>query len=568
LRERMATIREEVEQRKEKYRLYPYQFKEANIVKQNATITRFVDPNTFLVAEYPNVPIRLAGVRLTSGRPISDYLQVGQKITIGINEDEESRIHDDVLQTMHAVVYSGRQNINRMLIERGFGREINETSPVGIHARFTEDEIRRGANWEDFAHKNIPIFSNKLLNVNSPLEYYERQLVYGKEWSSWAHPWRDYIQPTFESAIHQNPLVAAGVMSITGGIIGKLIGGTWRRAAWGAGIAGAIGAVGSIFRIAGEIDSGETWIPERRKKEREIDEYFDVLKYMKFRGLYEYARKKAYEEEGIDINAFLGDPEREGNIRSRRIRQLEEAKRALMLESKVERKETIKRINEELRSLRNYKEYFSMSPWALEAIRYREQMESTLYGGDPYGDYQSFYRALPSKDREFVQYFVNETNEKRRRKILSLVPENQRRYYQAHWGMKVGKKESLGDYFENHYLPGVNWPGWQENVSLSAIKLNVVKNEALDMSEFNMWPRDEIEAQYAPTIPDINRPSVNPLTISSRIRDILQGRGLRNVQVHFMEVPGGGIDIDFEYERDRTEEIQNYMINNFASLMG
>jgi hypothetical protein len=568
LRKQMARIREETNQQKDKYRVYPYKFADAEIEKETVTVDRFLDPSTFTTAEYPNAPIRLAGVRLSKDRPLSDFIERGEKVVVGLNKDVEARIENDTLGTMHAVVYNKGQNINKMLIDRKIGRELEDESPVGIRARYSTKEIQEGTSWELNAHRNIPLFSNKFLNVQSPLEFYERELVYGKEWSSWSTPIKSYIQPTLESARNRDPIRSAGLMSITGAIIGKLFGGTWSRAAWGAGIAAGIGAISSIVRIADEITSRENWIPERRIKEREINEYFDILKYMKARGLYEYAVEKAYTEEGIDVEGIIGSPEKEGRQRTFEIFKLKQRKRELMLDNRDLHSETIKDINRQIRELENYKDFLPLTPWTAEAMKYRDQMEATLYGGSPFGNFQDFYSALPRKDKEFARTFMAETDPKKRKKILELVPENQRRYYQAHWGMKIDERPDLYEYFQEHTLPDANWEGWSPDVNLDSVKLKVVKNEALELSEFNMWPEDEQKAAGAPEISDIHNANIDPFKLQRSIEKILAGRGLQNVQVSFYPVTGSGISIDMDIEHDRTQEIEEYMTRNFIRLLG
>lgn len=569
LREQMEQIKYETAQQKKKYRLYPYEFKDQEIAKEEVTIDKFIDPNTFLSLEYPETPIRLASVRLNKEHPLSEFISEGEQVTVGLEKNPRFRVREDTLGTMHAVIYDDGNNLNRMLLERGIGRDTHEQSAVGTYARFTESEIARGSQWEKIAHSNIPLISNKFMNVNSPLEYYEREIVYGKEWTTWQHPIESYIKPTLESSMHKDPISGAITMGVMGGIIGRMFGGTWKRAGWSSAIAAGIGFVGSMIRILNEVSTGETWIPKRRKEEREVNEYFDVLEYMKYRGLYQQAVEKAKLYDDVDIEAMIGTPEVEGEMRKARTRELKELKKELILEDRGVNKEEISAINKELNILKNYKKYLPLTPWTIEALKWHSKMESTLYGGDP-SDYSSFLSALPSKDREFAQYFVNEQDPAKQRKILSLVPENQRRYYQAMWGQEPDERPSLTDYFDDHYLPDPSWKGWDPSVNLDSIKLKFIKNEALDMSEFNMWPEDEKRAANTPVelgghIGDSN---VNPFALQSAIENVLNGRGLKNVKVTFMQVPGNGVDINMNIEHDRSAEIEEYMRNNFADIIG
>jgi hypothetical protein len=76
---------------------------------------------------------------------------------------------------------------------------------------------------------------------------------------------------------------------------------------------------------------------------------------------------------------------------------------------------------------------------------------------------QVIYRALPKKDRPFFKYFMVATPEERE-KILRLVPDNQRRLYQAKWGLKLDDQKTIERYFATHYLPDASWEGWRPGV--------------------------------------------------------------------------------------------------------
>ena len=57
------------------------------------------------------------------------------------------------------------------------------------------------------------------------------------------------------------------------------------------------------------------------------------------------------------------------------------------------------------------------------------------------------YTALPERERGYFEYFANEQDPKKRKEILKLVPQNQRRLYQILWGEKPDKKPALEKYF-------------------------------------------------------------------------------------------------------------------------
>jgi len=61
-----------------------------------------------------------------------------------------------------------------------------------------EDTGILGRLWQEFAHADIPMV-RKFVTASSVAEAYERNILWGKSTKgSWLHPFRDYIQPSFE----------------------------------------------------------------------------------------------------------------------------------------------------------------------------------------------------------------------------------------------------------------------------------------------------------------------------------------------------------------------------------
>ena len=183
--------------------------------------------------------------------------------------------HAELVQihiTIKAVVYADRKNLNYQLIKQGLVTEKEDDSPAGIHARYTPGEIREGSVWEYLLHRDTMIHT-KFAQIRSPMEDYWRREVYGKNWQTWEHPWRDYIVPTYESFSMKNPIVSAAI----GAFFGSRFGADAMGRRVGAVVGGTIMGLGSIKRVATEAVTGERWIPERRRKERDVEEYLMYL---------------------------------------------------------------------------------------------------------------------------------------------------------------------------------------------------------------------------------------------------------------------------------------------------
>jgi hypothetical protein len=230
-------IRKRVIEQNKPLRIYPYKFKTSNIKIKHVTVVRKIDNEKFLTEEFPDNPIELAGVNLpntmnskegvAANQYIDSYIRKGAKLQIGVDADPMNLVQDNTYKTIKAVVYSGRTNINKKAIEQGIGKENEKDySPSGVHARFTDGEIRFGKTWERISHFNSMV-NTKFLQVRSALESYERRDLYGKDFQSWEHPVRDFLLPMFDSNISRKYGVLLGALggSLFGRTVyGKIIG--------------------------------------------------------------------------------------------------------------------------------------------------------------------------------------------------------------------------------------------------------------------------------------------------------------------------------------------------------
>ncbi|SFJ66124.1 hypothetical protein SAMN02799624_05435 [Paenibacillus sp. UNC496MF] len=576
VRKQAAEIKRQVAKRKQKYDFTEYRFKYAELEKEQVTVTKMLDDYTFLTKEYGDTPIRLAGMdyKPAAHGVLDSYIGVGDKVTVGINADQSQRISDDQYGTMRAVVFDGLKNINQDILRRGLMKEnLTDFSAPSVFARFTPDEIAEGTRWESIAHYESPL-NTKFLQVRTALEEYERDQVYGKDWATWRNfLTSDYLIPGFQSAFRHDTLESMMRGGITGGVImGVLGGGGSKRVAAGAIIGALVGGLGHGYARHYEYThNGETWIPERRRKENEINEYFDLLKYMKYSGLYEATKREA-EASGYDVDGFINDIEqKQANTKERR-QQLNEEKRQLYLKQPDGWVDRRKAINQELNDMQEGGWDEIMLPDIVrQALQYKEQSEETLYAIDPYDDRMKVARAFPTKDKWFFDDFVN-APERDRERILQLVPENERRIYKALWDYGDEYVPPLEDYFQKYALPDANWAGWRPDFDLESIKLKVVQNQKLDLSDFNFWPDDVEASRMTPNLTNQGNNMYQQSDFSYKrmernIQDVLQGQGLKNVNVTVTPSSGAATRVGVQYEQDRSGEIDNYLRNNMGSLM-
>ena len=576
--------RDEARLKKQKYRFYGYKFKDNEIDRDTVTIDRMIDPFTFTTVERPGEVFRLAGIsglkspNTEAGAEVnalaSQYLQAGQQVTVGVSRDPVGRVRRDTLGTTRAVVWSNGVKVNKALLDaKGVKADYDSTDPASIHALYNPLERTIGSAWESIAHLDNPI-NNKFLQVRSPLEMYERNFVYGKEFQSWDHPISDWLVPTINKMSKNNPLVATG----TGALLGSMFVKSKHGKVIGAAVGGTVGLAGTGGRVLNEAigriaDPLYTWIPAEERRIREVEEYFDMLKYVKFKGLYERAARAAYKYEGLDVDRLLDQMENGTAGNKSEVRRLQKIKRMIKLSmgdtvvSQEDAKARLEAINQRLNELTGLKEGIMLGPIATQAIQYKQQYEQTLAGADPNGDLANILAALPKRDRAFFQEFMNAKPEERE-KILRLVPKNQRRFYQAKWGMKVDRQQNPLGYFLTHNLPGASWHGWEPDADLDEIKLKFINQEGMDLDRFGAWESEMSQV-------DENTPELSHMggfiLDTFKLKDVLEGRGISNLDIYISseqtQDPTSPFTIDLQMAHDRRPDVVDLLNKNISMLL-
>jgi 4-hydroxy-3-methylbut-2-enyl diphosphate reductase IspH len=586
-KEEIRETKAQVKEQKKKKRTYDYKYATANLQYEKVKITKVIDSNTFITAEHPNNPIKLAGVRVSVAKNneeaekaaeyISKYINKGDTVVIGYDMDEAKRVAKDTYKSIRAVVKSGWMdgvNVNRELIKRGLGKE-KETdfSPASINARFSDLEIGLASTWERFAHLDTFVHT-KVMQVRSPLESYKRREVYGKDFQDWKNPIEDYLIPTIESFGDRNALVSLGYGAIIGRLFGSKLYGKTIGTLVGASIAFGMSAFADIRE---ELDR-EKWIPERREKERNLEEYVDILKYIKSRRLYEKYKDLALDKEGFDVEKYMRRKSKEGEGRSKRKEWLMNVKRRLYMgkiswekameeadlydTEGIETEEDFTRaLNQEVNKISEFREVENIPSFALKALAYHNQSERTMYGYDPGDPIVNAFSALPSKDRQYFQEFIDAPEEEKQ-EILDVAPDYMKRMLQSVWGMPAQDKPNLLEYFQTRNLPGKEWKGWRESSNMDMIKIKLVNHEALDASEFNIWPEQEAQARMEEAQAPIMDMYDSETSIRNKLSDVLHGMGIEDLNVRVYKTKQSGININANFEEDRKYRIEQYIREN------
>jgi hypothetical protein len=129
---------------------------------------------------------------------------------------------------------------------------------------------------EYLAHRDT-IFNTKFLNKRTATEDWERKNVYGATFPEWQRPFESFIEPMINKSTQKNPIAAASTMGFAFSLFGR----TPRAKLFSTSVGIATGGTASSIGNAYEFVSGERYIPQTRRKEMALEEYSDILTYVK-----------------------------------------------------------------------------------------------------------------------------------------------------------------------------------------------------------------------------------------------------------------------------------------------
>lgn len=576
LQQRLNDARKRASKLKKLYNIHNYRFNQETETR-NYTIKSIIDPNTFTVEE-TDTPIRLAGTRLSNER-IKDYItennirikegedtltafyrtfniEAGSKIKAII--DPDNLTSKDLLRTQRATIFSDGVNINSKFLSNGVGLEKEgDDSGPGIVARYSRSERFFGNLWERFAHLETP-WHSKFLPVRSSLEQYQRTQVYGTIAGDWSDAIRTYIRPTMDSIASKNPILA----TLGGALIGSFFGVSRKSKLIGAAIGGSLGLEMSGRRAIEERLTGETYIPERVQKRREIEEYYDTLKYIKYKKLENFYSKQALDSEGIDIQKVIEEQTIRGENYKRRSAGIEKKKREIILSDLDEetKKRRLSGLNWALDKItRENRVELKIGPNAAKALMYRGMSARTLQGSKPGDPIDNAVAGLPRYEKELALDIVTTGSSKEKKAFYKLLSKKQKSALGWTLGVsrsEIPKKESLEEYFRNHTLPDESWRGWSESADLNDFRTIAAREEGVVPIEMGIYPRNEADAEEHTK--DIPVPTVSGRShnIRETLHRILGGR-LRDLRIDLEMTPADetSSEIDVHIQQNRENDI-------------
>lgn len=210
-----------------------------------------------------------------------------------------------------------------------------------------------------------------------------------------------------------------------------------------------------------------------------------------------------------------------------------------------------------------------------EAAKYRWQASQTRHGVNPQGSVLSIYWTLPNEDRPFFNAFLEASNTSDRKRILEMVPTDQKHLYETLWSRmdqgdptlynthSVVSKEFLNQRLaalnqEGMVIPPEDWIGWNQNVDMSDIEARYVDRLGGDLHDYGLWESDLRKSEAQPFLENSEVPlaRLSFTNIRSEIHNML-GSSFNPGFTTYNALPGTNPTLHVYYNDNRDNELAN-----------
>lgn len=366
-----------------------------------------------------------------------------------------------------------------------------------------------GKYWETIAHGIetpmeylTPLSPGaKLVHMRTAVEDYERTQVFGKEAGFWQHPIEDFLKPFTRSLL---------------------------------------------------ASAGDREIPTDIQRKRNIQQYFDVLKYVKFTKL---------RNEALEFN-----------------------NQELAQEYEEERKTTLTGVNV-------FSQNFSRM---FKALPRSERDYFTAFSEADLEERQKILELVPESEKDLysARWFIQDINDMRKAKEKGLLNAAQEAKLErsletlyklqaaegyditddliSSYNNEKEQGESYGDWYrrtkvipaktENLPLPGPDWIGYHPEVDLDLVKAKLLDNLGESPFEYDIWPEQQRLVARSPyleeAVEELEDSKANREDIKKQLKSLLASHGIRNARVDIIENSINKNRINIKMSQDRKRDIQ------------
>lgn len=196
---------EMVKHQGKKHDFYDYKFLGKDTVALDGHVEEVLSNGKFKIAGDDRL-YQIAGVKFKdngfmSKQQLLQVIQPGEHVTLRIDDEERSDVPGMTEAPIKAAMFLNGENISDNLRNMGLADyDMEDTSAAGAYANYGLIGRLFGSAAELVAHAQIPILHSQLMRVNSPLEEYRSDQLYGAGFESWDDMLGSYILPTLEQS--------------------------------------------------------------------------------------------------------------------------------------------------------------------------------------------------------------------------------------------------------------------------------------------------------------------------------------------------------------------------------
>ena len=188
-----------------KHDFFDYKFLGKTTTALDGHVEQILSNGKFKLAGDDNL-YQIAGVKFKdngymSKNQLKQVLTEGSHVTLRIDDEERNPDINAPQAPRKAAVFLDGENISDTLRQIGLADyDMEDTSAAGAYANYGLVGRLFGTAAEIIAHAPIPIIHSQLMRVNSPLEEYRSDQLYGTGFQSWDSMLASFVYPTFEQA--------------------------------------------------------------------------------------------------------------------------------------------------------------------------------------------------------------------------------------------------------------------------------------------------------------------------------------------------------------------------------
>lgn len=196
---------EMVKHQGKKHDFFDYKFLGKTTTALDGHVEQILSNGKFKLAGDDNL-YQIAGVKFKdngymSKNQLKQVLTEGSHVTLRIDDEERNPDINAPQAPRKAAVFLDGENISDTLRQVGLADyDMEDTSAAGAYANYGLVGRLFGTAAEIVAHAPIPIIHSQLMRVNSPLEEYRSDQLYGTGFQSWDSMLASFVYPTFEQA--------------------------------------------------------------------------------------------------------------------------------------------------------------------------------------------------------------------------------------------------------------------------------------------------------------------------------------------------------------------------------